>query len=354
MHSPAQPLRVGFRASGFNGSLNWINGAWIVFIGWGDLVRAAVTVGYPSIGTDTNSSFHQRWANRLREAIVYAYLRNDSGSLVRTDVYKRADPSEKGAISYYLGLFGAKLIADRILGAPFLQHFDSYRRLLVDAGDLRTRPDLVGHTWDLEWFVVEAKGRSGAPTRLWKTAKAQAQSIGELTYLDGTIYPLVAQIASVGSFPRGAFRMEFRDPPVSSTPLAFSSDGPDFWRAYYQPIRDLIQRARQSGNAGEMSLDGGPLYWTAYDPIWDVTVGVLAALDDESLSLQDIRSQCEMLQEGLTEPEEHPDIKRVIFERLLTDTLGAKWSVGSDGVIVSLGARWNPSLMQLEPERRGT
>lgn len=147
--------------------------------------------------------------------------------------------------------------------------------------------------------------------------------------------------------------MEFKDPPLSGPPLVFASEGLEFWRVYYQPVRDRVQQAQEEGVAGEMFLENGVQYWVAFDPVGDVTVGLPALLMEEDAGpFEEIRILCEDILPGLTETESPADLERVIFNRTVTDRNGTSWSIGSDGVVVALGPRWQPSQMQLNPQRR--
>ena len=58
--------------------------------------------------------------------------------LVRTDLFKQMDPTEKGAVSYFLGLLTCKMFASKLLDAPWALHLDVFRPMLsprVSAGD---------------------------------------------------------------------------------------------------------------------------------------------------------------------------------------------------------------------------
>jgi hypothetical protein len=50
--------------------------------------------------------------------------------LVRTDAFMQMDPTEKGALNYFLGLVACKLFASKLLDAPWTLHLDVYRGAL--------------------------------------------------------------------------------------------------------------------------------------------------------------------------------------------------------------------------------
>ena len=62
-----------------------------------------------------------------RLLIVRANLKEAGGYLEKTNSFKGLDPSEKGAVSYFLGLASAKLFSARLLGVPYLMHLAVYQ-----------------------------------------------------------------------------------------------------------------------------------------------------------------------------------------------------------------------------------
>lgn len=98
--------RLPVRLSNFTGSFARTNGPHELFPSWDDLVRVAITTGYPNLASATMPvSFHRTWAVLHRASLVLAYLApSDDNRIVRSDDYCGADRSEKGSISYYLGL----------------------------------------------------------------------------------------------------------------------------------------------------------------------------------------------------------------------------------------------------------
>lgn len=117
-----------------------------------------------------------------RIAMAQASLSEDAGRWVRSASYLRLDGSEKGAISYFLGMVQADLAATKLLNAHGLVHVDAVYRLLGLAQPTHKRPDLIGYahgtvasaasgplkpnqprpivTSTLGRLLVEAKGRS--------------------------------------------------------------------------------------------------------------------------------------------------------------------------------------------------
>ena len=92
--------------------------------GWSDLLRAALTVGRPNtayVFAHGDPSYHEAL---FRLSLVRMALeeRPFGGALYRTDAFRSLDPTEKGAVSYFLGMTICKLFASRLLHTPWLLH----------------------------------------------------------------------------------------------------------------------------------------------------------------------------------------------------------------------------------------
>ena len=127
----------------------------------GELLWGAITVGATpiSIGGAPRPLIELCW----RAALAAASLEEDSsGRWVMTDGYWRLDPSEKRAVSYFLGMTQAKIMCGRLLRAPHLIHLDAFLAMIGQT-TRTSRPDLVGLSspaMDVT-IAVEAKGRTG-------------------------------------------------------------------------------------------------------------------------------------------------------------------------------------------------
>lgn len=107
--------------------------------------------------------------------------------LFRSAVYDDSDRSEKGAVSYYLGLVIAKLLAERLLGAVQVWHYDRYRPLLTNPGRLSTRPDLLAESILGDRYLIEGKGRTNGYTAVL-VASAHVSVVAESTADDVRTY----------------------------------------------------------------------------------------------------------------------------------------------------------------------
>jgi len=164
---------------GYIGNYADLNGQHPFRISKTDIARGLITIGkthwlqYAKRPDRTILDFVHHWTG------LSSYLR-DFPNLRITQRYKDLDGSEKVAKSYQIGMGVAKIVAERKLRTPYLQHVDN----LVKAGIVtltagtKERGDLVGLDTSDFWHVIEAKGRTGRPSSAdKKKAKDQAQRI---------------------------------------------------------------------------------------------------------------------------------------------------------------------------------
>ena len=208
---------------------------------WGDLIWAALTVGRPNTAYVLAHGEASLYEALFRLSLVRMAVeqRPPRASLYRTSAFRSLDPTEKGAVSYFLGMAVCKLFADRLLGTTWLLHLDVFKDQLdpkVVGG--RSRPDLVGQNHFGEWHAFECKGRSSVPNAdERRKAKAQAQ---RLTRVDSTDCAL--HVGAISYFRQDKLEFHWRDPePKDTEELGSLSVEPteDAWRHYYAPALAL-------------------------------------------------------------------------------------------------------------------
>ena len=182
------------------------------YVRWPDIVYSALTVGRANRFHVHQHGVYSYFEMIYRAAIIYANLKNydHQTPLIRTNAYYNLDPSEKSAISYFLGLTFAKLLADHFLSTPWLMHLDVYStQYPVDLWKGEKRPDLIGRNLRQDWIVMEAKGRSGSyDNDAFSKAKKQTRNIKKI---DGT-YPAI-RVASETYFLGDILGIQIEDPP---------------------------------------------------------------------------------------------------------------------------------------------
>lgn len=208
---------------------------------WAELLWAAITIGRPNtayVFQHGEASLHEAL---FRLSLVRMALQQGTYGhrFRRTDAFRALDPTEKGAVSYFLGMAICKLFASRLLNTPWLLHLDVFRDQLNPATlGGRSRPDLVGQDASGAWHAFETKGRSSVPSSEDKRkAKSQAQ---RLVSVDGSACSL--HIGSFAFFRRDELEFYWRDPkpeePERLEPITISI-GDEDWKNYYAPALAL-------------------------------------------------------------------------------------------------------------------
>lgn len=125
------------------------------------------------------------------------------------------DGTEKGGVSYRVGMGIAHLLSQDLLGALSLGHFDRLWHngdAVLTAG--ASRPDLVGQDGAGNWLVVEAKGRSnGVDESDLVAAKRQAENVGGVGLSPATLTAPLWRVASVADMSTVPLHVHFLDPP---------------------------------------------------------------------------------------------------------------------------------------------
>jgi hypothetical protein len=205
-------LSLDYEADGFPANV-LANGQRRLTVTWDDVLWAAITVGRPSLfhvfqyGEASQYEAIFRWS-LVRMALQQRGARGQKP--VRTDTFKQMDPTEKGAINYFLGILGCKLFASKLLDCPWTLHLDVFRTR-VNARLLggRSRPDMIAQSaTSLDWHSFECKGRASIPgPREKQKAKAQAQRV---VSVDGT--PWALHIGAITFFRNNSLEFFGRDP----------------------------------------------------------------------------------------------------------------------------------------------
>ncbi|MCL5284101.1 MAG: hypothetical protein M1330_05285, partial [Armatimonadetes bacterium] len=160
--------------------------------------------------------------------------------LRRTAAARTLDPSEKGAVNYFLGLTFCKLFAASLLNAPWLLHLDVFRPQLNPFLTGRSRPDFVGQNTNNEWLALECKGRISAPNEEAKQ-KAKDQAM-RLTAVNGAAPRF--HIGGIAYLSNEILRFYWRDPTPEPervrNPVAVTVHAKD-WSSYYAAALNLIR-----------------------------------------------------------------------------------------------------------------
>jgi hypothetical protein len=333
----------------------------IVF-SWDELCRSAITVGRRRWSDVSQFGTYSVLESMWRVGMIRANLVEEAnGRLRKSGAFVNLDPSEKSAVSYFLGVTLAKLITERLFGVAWLLHLDVYRQFLNPTLALSNKPDFVGLNSAAHWVVIESKGRTNlANSKLVDAAKRQTRSLRQV---GGQMPALRAAI--VIDFAYGSLRARVRDPDD------FDPDAPDvpieapqLVRAYYHPLVQLIQRLPHERRQDSAT---GQFYVRTTLPLLDVTVELNEKIfewyESSDAPLSEIERTLPQPLQVLQQRVEHWDLnaedqknvadsgtRREILDLSL---LRREQAIGADGVSVTLGDSWTTEMMRREPEHRG-
>ncbi|MBR0706927.1 hypothetical protein [Bradyrhizobium liaoningense] len=218
---------------------------------WDELLWAAVTIGRPStyhVFRHGEASFHEAI---FRLALIRMAVEQDPGGyLRRTDAFAALDPTEKGMVSYFLGMTVCKLFASRLLTAPWLLHLDVFRNALGATVLGRSRPDLVGEDLNGQWHAFESKGRSSVPSAADRAkAKLQAQRLVSVNGQGCSLH-----IGSFAFFRSDVLEFYWRDPEPDDVEAIRVPSPDEEWRYYYEPALSLALDAAALAKSPDREL----------------------------------------------------------------------------------------------------
>ena len=297
---------------------------------WSEIVHAAVTVGRRGWWDVWQHGWYSALEMLYRTSIIFANLcESPGGSIRKTVAHEWLDSSEKSAISYFVGLTCAKLMAARILGVHWAMHLDVYARHLQStftASMRRRRPDLVGLDTSSRWCVLEAKGRTNrvSPETI-QNAKEQTRAVRTIRGVEPHV-----RVASIAHFVNQALYVHFEDP-AGADEESFDLDlsKTQFMRDYYRPFTDLVDH-----NRAESIEISGQRFRVVELPGVDLRVGLSEEMRD---TVPDGTGKYLLPQKT---PRPIEESRRI--------------HLGSDGIVIELGETWSPEMMSLEPwDRRG-
>lgn len=275
-------LRIRYETEGFPvGTI--ANGIHELDFEWDDLLWAAITVGRPNrqfVFRHGNASAYEALFRLSMVRMALEQKRRVPSRLFRTDAFKTLDPSEKGAITYFLGLTCCKLFAAKLLNTPWLLHLDVFRPQLNPKLIGRSRPDLVGlDATGNVWHAFESKGRGNWPDAASKVrAKAQAQRLVQVNSMSCGLH-----VGAITYFYWDVLYFYWRDPtPDQESRIELTLED-DSWRSYYEPIRDFYAEFPDQ----RIALDGDRAYLSVADtslPGADVRIGLHPAVSKYLLS----------------------------------------------------------------------
>ena len=282
------------------------NGRDVLHVTWNDILWAAITVGRPNRYNVFRYGYASVYDALFRWSLIRMALEQydpTTSYLYRTDAAKTLDPSEKSAVSYFLGMTFCKLFATKLLNTPWLLHLDVCRPQIDPILSGRSRPDLVGqeHGTNL-WYAFESKGRSNPmDSNVKDRAKIQAQRLLSVNGIACSMH-----IGAITYFRNDVLEFYWKDP-ISEKESDIKINLPrDMWRYYYNPVTEIIEN-RGIGITIERdySIDGIHLFIEDYDIELRVHHAVLRYLEFGEWEM--VRSAAIEAKEDINEAGYQPD-----------------------------------------------
>lgn len=299
---------------------------------WHDIVWAGITVGRRNWREVRKHGVHSWFEMIYRAGILLANLRVGSGNrLARSSAYDALDQSEKGAVSYFLGMTLSKAFADKVLDVPWLVHMSTF------TNGAYLSPDLIGFRrsdpmMQREWVVIESKGRTGGlPAKLVLAAVQQAKAVPNLIWKGMPLNPALS-LAAITYFRRHQLRMHIEDPETDRKGEPVDVSEERLLSAYYEPVQSLLNADRFERRLRNWN---GQEFLMAVIPELDMEVGMLAALPD-------------LLSSGKA----FDDLGQAIKAIREIESGSSDMVVHQDGIAIFLGPRWNEKSMKLSISER--
>ncbi|GGB20057.1 hypothetical protein GCM10011511_49720 [Puia dinghuensis] len=246
-----------------------------------------------------------------RLSIILANLTiGGKNKLIKSAAFHHLDPSEKGAISYFIGLTVSKVFAEKLLDVPWLLHFDVYRNQLgtTSASGVRQKPDLLGRSKFGDWIILESKGRANTlPRNLLDKGKAQTRTIQAI----GGRTPHL-RISAVTHFKGNELHFDWADPEGSVEDAMDLNTTPDEYLSLYYRLVYMVLSTHEP-----FESNGYTLY--SY-PDLGITIGLLTSIYQAygQQNLPSVEAVGPLPKEGLPE------------------VAGQRFYVGTDGVAIGM------------------
>lgn len=197
-----------------------------------DIIKAAITVGKGDFDTIFAARYFSKYELEFRISMLLAFLSFEEEYLRRSEAFCLLDPSEKGAINYFLGMVFSSLVSTLKLNVKWLIHLDSYDKTLIKFKD-RKKPDFIGITNDDNRIVLESKSwmikRNEGVNNALQQLRAVLEVEGERN---------ITKIASILYGKQNLF-LEVIDPKEREQ-LEVTSKNSDYLKDYYARIFTLL------------------------------------------------------------------------------------------------------------------
>ncbi len=287
-----------------------------------ELMWAAITVGRANFIDVLQHGTYSKYEVLYRASILFANLALDDDTLFKSSAYEHLDPSEKSAVSYFLGLTFTKLLSSKLLNIPWLLHIDVYRAQFerdghaFRFGSSRIRPDLIGLDNKRAWVVMESKGRTNTMEKtLINHAKNQTRNLRKI----GVDYPNL-RVAVVTHFNSGRLRVDWADPEkFNEDYFDIKTDLTEYIKNYYKLIFNILSNDKTEEFNGYITHEFSD-------------INIIIGLQRDIFNIYKKNELSKITSSEITIFEKPPKFNNYNF------------FAGQDGVLIGLGDNWLDTL----------
>lgn len=292
-----------------------------------ELMWSAITVGRANFMDVISHGVYSEYEILYRASILVANIAQNGTTLVKSSAYVSLDPSEKSAVSYFLGLTFTKLLSSKLLAMPWLLHIDVYRNQFARTGNAsgygssRSRPDLIGLDRRRRWIVMESKGRTNKmENTLLAAAKTQTQNLRRI----GIDFPSL-RIAVVTHFINGELIVDWQDPEgYNELHFDIETTREEYMSLYYRQVFNVLQQNTRT--------EFEDFYTYTFEAV-QLTIGL-----DKNIYRAYESNQLENILPA----------KNISYEQFST-VASQNFYAGPDGILVGLGNNWR-DLIRSNPK----
>lgn len=267
-------MEIQYELSHFPNLSGYKNGKNKIQLEWSELIHAAITIGRRSWDDVLAHYYHSTQEMSFRYHMIHAFLKAENNQLMLSEAYKTLDPSEKGAVNYFIGMILTKVFASKLFDTNWLMHLDAYEGNFYQSGSIhitpvditnKSRPDFVGIDSSGRFNIFEAKGRVTFENATLNKAHDQTKKIRKINGVNPHL-----KLGCVSYHNNHIFKMRIRDPEeYEDDALDLKIQKEEFFHDYYAYVYNRIFKSRN-----EIINRNGILFYRMKDECEKFTVGL--------------------------------------------------------------------------------
>lgn len=313
-------MKINFSLKDFPIISSYKNGDYILYFTENELLHAAYTVGKDSWEKVTRYPYYSDQEMQFRLHMIRAFIKMDSEWVERTELFMNLDPSEKSSINYFLGMVFSNLIMRKEFQLLWMLHLDLFEgHITYKDPKKKKKPDFISKKINLEWSVIESKGRIENNKKTVDNAKEQLESLKEI---DGKLP--TEKMISVFYGNRTNLHIDVIDPEDYGE-VKVSTTKVDYARSYYAQVFNFLKDSHEIKVINNTKFVVRDFHCTRF------TVGLFEDIFTIMSNSKSINT---------TE-----EIEELLIKNSDIEHINTKYYIGNDGIYIS-------SFKEIEKERR--